>query len=142
MENKIIGVVVADFFTILSLALLILMAEPETPPVIHKIVDKPSDSILIRKHKNSWQEWDVSRSKWQVFQSSTNGKLLINCEQMLSCLNLFKATSREVEQIIIALPEKNKIEAAKLFYESCSVKRQCKDIIIIHNTNKVTLTTT
>lgn len=138
MNNSALGIAMADFFSVLTFGFIALINLPDTAPMVHQLESVPPNSVLIRKLGNSWQEWEHNR--WLPYSNDSKDMLLISCTEHQSCLRLFNAQSIRVEQMFVALPPKRKVESATLFFDSCSVEKQCDNITIVHTKNSINLT--
>lgn len=126
---------IADFFAMLSLGLLALIASPEQPVVVHSVESVSADAFLLSissKSINYWHQGGWVRDKGKLGGDLQN-RLIISCNDKTECLELFKASKPERGEIFIALPHTNKQAAKEAFYEKCAVQGICKDLVITHS---------
>jgi hypothetical protein len=140
MINMAFGIAVADFFSMLSLGFLVLIADPVSPPVSHEILTRTRNTILLRTSGNEYNVWSGNDWSGHIDFQELRQRLVITCDNQDYCLDLFSATSEPVDQILIALPRINKEKVKDIFFKKCA-SAPCKDIIFLHDGQSVTLKT-
>jgi len=139
--NKHIGWLAADFWSILTMAILLFLHQPVAQPVTHNFKALPAEADLLRVLDGQYQVFH--HNKWQAATRSYSEELrqwlVIACNNPRQCAEPFGIKALQDEKLLIALPANNKQQAEKLLYQKCAIKGLCIDLEIVHDGNEVSI---